>query len=129
MYICMRIHTYIPLISSKQRAPSSLFINATKPQFLFLDLSSSVLGHITFTLAKGPNLPNVWHNISSFIYKNIMMILSSGNRHSTDIVICLHYMYVAYSNDSYLWMDVSHIQVSSKGITSIMRSLINIFIF
>ena len=49
----------LPFISSRQRSPSSRFMKATKPQFFFLCLSSSVLGHITLTLARGPNLPNV----------------------------------------------------------------------
>ena len=45
-------------------------MKATKPQLRFLLLSSSVLGHMILTLARGPYFPNSSHNISSSIWNH-----------------------------------------------------------
>lgn len=55
----LHLETFKPCISSIASCPSALFIKATKPQFLCLLRSSSVRGHMIFTLAIGPNLPKV----------------------------------------------------------------------
>ena len=57
-----------PLKCSRAFSASCLFMYATKPQFLLRAFSSSVRGHMTLTLASGPNFPNNWQRLSSFIY-------------------------------------------------------------
>ena len=44
--------------SSRASSASQRRLKLTNPQFLLRTLSSSVRGHITFTLLMAPNLPN-----------------------------------------------------------------------
>ena len=50
---------FLPDRAARARSPSFLDMKATKPQCLPLLFSSSVLGYMIFTLARGPNRPNM----------------------------------------------------------------------
>jgi len=61
----MKFDQHTPSMSSSALSPSTLLMNATKPQLRLRSFSSSVLGHIIFTLAKGPYLPKILQSCSS----------------------------------------------------------------